>query len=101
MFIENLKSKSKEEMIEYLNNLSDSDKTALFTEIEQNKKKAEEEYIRLETTKSKLDEDEKEVMDKIKAIGINSYEELESEIKKLEDIINSEIVKYVEALKEE
>ena len=85
----------------YVDSLSDSDKTTLLTEIEDKKKAAEDEFIRLETMKSKLEEDEKIQMDKLKELGINSYEELDVEINKLEDQLNTEIVKYAEALKEE
>lgn len=101
MIIENLLTKSKEEMQAYVESLSDSDKTTLFTEIEKNKKSAEDEYIRLETMKNKLKEDEATQMEKLKALGISSYEDLDREILNLENVINSEIVKYAEALKGE
>lgn len=101
MIIENLLNKSKEEMQAYVESLSDSDKTTLFTEIEKNKKSAEDEYIRLETMKNKLKEDEATQMEKLKALGISSYEDLDREILNLENVINSEIVKYAEALKGE
>lgn len=101
MIIENLLAQPKEKMKEYVDNLLDSDKTTLLTEIEKKKKAAEDEFIRLETMKTKLEEDEKIQMDKLKELGINSYEELDTEINKLEDQLNTEIVKYVEALKEE
>lgn len=101
MIIENLLAQPKEKMKEYVDNLLDSDKTTLLTEIEEKKKAAEDEFIRLETMKTKLEEDEKIQMDKLKELGINSYEELDAEINKLEDQLNTEIVKYAEALKEE
>ena len=101
MIIENLLAQPKEKMKEYVDNLLDSDKTTLLTEIEEKKKAAEDEFIRLETMKTKLEEDEKIQMDKLKELGINSYEELDTEINKLEDQLNTEIVKYAEALKEE
>ena len=101
MIIENLLAQPKEKMKEYVDNLLDSDKTTLLTEIEEKKKAAEDEFIRLETMKTKLEEDEKIQIDKLKELGINSYEELDTEINKLEDQLNTEIVKYAEALKEE
>lgn len=101
MIIENLLNQPKESLRTYVASLSDSDKTTLFTEIEQKRKEAEDEYIRVETMKTKLKEDEANQMEKLKAMGINSYEELDTEINKLEDTINDEIVKYIEALKGE
>ena len=65
------------------------------------KQEAENEQIRLETMKAKLDEDEANQMEKLKSMGINSYEDLDIEINKLETEINSEIVKYAELLKGE
>ena len=85
----------------YVDSLSDADKTTLLTEIEQKKQEAENEQIRLETMKAKLDEDEANQMEKLKSMGINSYEDLDIEINKLETEINSEIVKYAELLKGE
>lgn len=85
----------------YVDSLSDADKTTLLTEIEQKKQEAENEQIRLETMKAKLDEDEANQMEKLKSMGINSYEDLDIEINKLEIEINSEIVKYAELLKGE
>ena len=85
----------------YVDSLSDADKTTLLTEIEQKKQEAETEQIRLETMKAKLDEDEANQMEKLKSMGINSYEDLDIEINKLETEINSEIVKYAELLKGE
>lgn len=85
----------------YVDSLSDADKTTLLTEIEQKKQEAENEQIRLETMKAKLDEDEANQMEKLKSMGINSYEDLDVEINKLETEINSEIVKYAELLKGE
>lgn len=85
----------------YVDSLSDVDKTTLLTEIEQKKQEAENEQIRLETMKAKLDEDEANQMEKLKSMGINSYEDLDIEINKLETEINSEIVKYAELLKGE
>lgn len=85
----------------YVDSLSDTDKTTLLTEIEQKKQEAENEQIRLETMKAKLDEDEANQMEKLKSMGINSYEDLDIEINKLETEINSEIVKYAELLKGE
>ena len=84
-----------------VDSLSDADKTTLLTEIEQKKQEAENEQIRLETMKAKLDEDEANQMEKLKSMGINSYEDLDVEINKLETEINSEIVKYAELLKGE
>ena len=85
----------------YVDSLSDADKTTLLTEIEQKKQEAENEQIRLETMKAKLDEDEANQMEKLKSMGINSYEDLDIEMNKLETEINSEIVKYAELLKGE
>ena len=85
----------------YVDSLSDADKTTLLAEIEQKKQEAENEQIRLETMKAKLDEDEANQMEKLKSMGINSYEDLDIEINKLEIEINSEIVKYAELLKGE
>lgn len=85
----------------YVDSLSDADKTTLLTEIEQKKQEAENEQIRLETMKAKLDEDEANQMEKLKSMGINSYEDLDIEINKLETEINSEIIKYAELLKGE
>ena len=101
MIIENLLAQPKENMKEYLNSLSDSDKTTLLNEIEAKKKSAEDEYIRLETMKNKLEEDEATQMNKLKELGISSYSDLETQINKLEDSINEEIIKYAEALKSE
>lgn len=86
---------------EFLEKLSDADKATLLSEIEQNKKSAEDEKIRLETMKAKLEEDEASQMEKLKAMGISSYEDLDLEINKLENSINEEIIKYADALKEE
>ena len=80
----------------YVDSLSDADKTTLLTEIEQKKQEAENEQIRLETMKAKLDEDEANQMEKLKSMGINSYEYLDVEINKLETEFNSDIVKYSE-----
>ena len=85
----------------YLEGLSDTDKTALFTEIEKKKKSIEEEKIKLETMMTKLEEDETTQMEKLKAMGISNYNDLDLEIRKLEDSINNELIKYAESLKEE
>ena len=55
----------------YVDSLSDADKTTLLTEIEQKKQEAENEQIRLETMKAKLDEDEANQMEKLKSIPKN------------------------------
>lgn len=85
----------------YLEGLSDTDKTTLFTEIEKKKKSIEEEKIKLETMMTKLEEDETTQMEKLKAMGISNYNDLDLEIRKLEDSINNELIKYAESLKEE
>lgn len=85
----------------YLECLSDTDKTTLFTEIEKKKKSIEEEKIKLETMMTKLEEDEATQMEKLKAMGISNYNDLDLEIRKLEDSINNELIKYAESLKEE
>ena len=54
----------------YVDSLSDADKTTLLTEIEQKKQEAENEQIRLETMKAKLDEDEANQMEKLKSMGM-------------------------------
>ena len=97
MILENLVNQVDKKA--YVDQLSDSDKAILLTEMEQKKKAAEDELIRLETMKTKLDEDEAAQMEKLKSMGIASYEDLDTEIEKLENEINSEIVKYAEALK--
>lgn len=101
MIIENLLAQPKENMKTYVDNLSSADKTTLLTEIDQKRKEAEDEYIRLETMKSKLEEDEKVQMEQLAQLGINSYQDLDSEINRLETTINEEIVKYAEILKGE
>lgn len=101
MIIENLMTKPTDEIKSTIESLSDMEKATLFTEIENKKKDAEDEAIRIETMKKKLEEDEASQMEKLRALGIGTYEELDSEIEKLEDSINTEIAKYIEALKEE
>lgn len=99
--LESLRNRTKEEVTSYIEGLSNQDKAALFAEIDNNTKAAQEEFIRLEATNKKLEEDEAAQMEKLKSMGINSYEELDREINRLETQINSEIVNYVEALKGE
>ena len=99
MFLEDLVNQVDKKA--YVEKLTDVEKATLLTEMEQNKKAAEDELIRLETMKAKLDEDEAAQMEKLKSMGIASYEDLDIEIEKLENEINSEIVKYAEALKGE
>lgn len=101
MVLELLLNQSKDSLKDTIHNLSDSEKTTLLTEIEAKKKSAEDEYIRLETMKAKLDEDEAAQMEKLKSLGIASYSDLDIEINKLETELEAEIAKYVEALKEE
>ena len=101
MILEQLLAQPKENLKATVDALSDADKTTLLTEIEVNKKHAEDEHIRLETMKTKLEEDEAAQMEKLRAMNINTYQELEAEIMKLDTTINQEIVKYVEALKGE
>ena len=105
MILENIVNqqltKSSEELKEYIHNLSDSDKTTLLSEIEAKKKSAEDEYIRLETMKTKLEEDENAQMERLKTMGINSYQDLDIEINKIEKELDEEIVKYAEALRGE
>ena len=51
--------------------------------------------------KSKLEEDEANQMKKLNTMGIASYEDLDTEINKLESELDKEILKYMEALKGE
>ena len=101
MILEKLMAQPKETMKAFLESLSGTDKTVLLNEIEANKKAAEDEFIRLETMKTKLEEDETIQMDKLKELGINSYSELDTEIQRLEDELNAKILEYAEALKAE
>ena len=99
--LDELLTKSKEEMEKYIHSLTDFDKATLLTEIETKKKESEDELIRLETMKSKLEEDEANQMKKLNTMGIASYEDLDTEINKLESELDKEILKYMEALKGE
>lgn len=99
--LDELLTKSKEEMEKYIHSLTDFDKATLLTEIEAKKKESEDEFIRLETMKSKLEEDEANQMKKLNTMGIASYEDLDTEINKLESELDKEILKYMEALKGE
>lgn len=99
MYLENLVNvENKKEFIE---GLDDKAKQILLQEIQEKKKSAEDEYIRLETMKTKLEEDEKTEMKKLAELGIDSYENLDAEICKLENELNEEIIKVAEVLKNE
>lgn len=99
--LEKLMLMSKEELKSYIDNLSDSDRLKLLSEIEEHRKSTEADIIRLETQKTALDNEEKEIMKELAEYGINDYASLDAEINRLSDEINQEIEKYVEALKGE
>ena len=99
--LEKLMLMSKEELKSYIDNLSDSDRLKLLSEIEEHRKSTEADIIRLETQKTALDNEEKEIMKELAEYGIHDYASLDAEINKLSDEINQEIEKYVEALKGE
>jgi len=99
MYIEKLINEENKK--EFVEGLDDKAKQVLLQEIQEKKKSAEDEYIRLETVKNKLEEDEKTEMKKLAELGISSYEELDTEINKLEDELNQEIIKVAEVLKNE
>jgi hypothetical protein len=99
MYLEELIEKDNKK--EYIESLTDSAKQVLLQEIQDKKKSAESEYIRLETMKTKLEEDEKEEMKKLAELGITSYENLDIEINKLENELNEEILKFSEILSKE
>lgn len=99
MYLENLiKAEDKKS---YLASLTDSEKTTLFSEVEKKKKELEEEKIKLETTLARLNEDEAAQMEKLKAMGISNYNDLDLEIRKLEDSIDTELIKYAESIQGE
>lgn len=99
--LEKLITMSKEEVEKYIDGLDDTSRQSLITEINEAKKKDEAEVIRLETMKTKLEEDEKEIMKELAEYGINSYENLDAEINRLTTEVNKDIGKYIEALKGE
>ena len=82
----------------FVESLSGTDKQTLLQEIKDRKTAAETDSIKLEAMKSKLEEDEKEEMKKLADLGIYSYDNLESEINKLESSLNEEILKCAEVL---
>ena len=92
---------NKEDKKTYVESLSSTEKQALLQEIKTKKKQAEEDSIRLEAMKSKLEEDEKAEMNKLKEQGISSYEELNSTIDKLESELNEEILNCAKVLSNE
>lgn len=101
MILEQLLQQPKENRREFLNQLSDENKTILFSEIDKKKKESEEEFIRIETKKKTLESELSELMEKLKTLGINSEEELISEINSKEEQLNSEILKFTEILEGE
>ena len=99
--LEQLITMSEEEIKAYINSLSDDNRLKLLAEIEQKRKEAEADVIRMEAQKSTLENEEKEIMKELAEYGINDYASLDAEINRLSDEINREIEKYVEALKGE
>lgn len=91
----------KEDKKAYVESLTSTEKQSLLQEIKDKKKQAEEDSIRLEAMKSKLEEDEKAEMNKLKELGISSYDELNSTIEKLESELNEEILNCAKVLKSE
>lgn len=99
MYLENLiKAEDKKS---YLTGLTDSEKTTLFSEVEKKKKELEEEKIKLVTMMTQLEQDEAAQMEKLKAMGISNYNDLDLEIRKLEDSIDTELIKYAESIQGE
>lgn len=92
MYIEQLTQQTDKKA--YLESMTDSDKAALLQEIENKKKEAETKKIQLETKKTSLQQDETAQLEKLKALGINSFDELKEEISKLNNEINTELEKY-------
>lgn len=99
--LEELMKLSNKEIDEKVTALSIEDKQSLINEINNKVKESETELIKLETLKSSLKESETELMKSLNELGINSYENLDIEINKLESEINKEIIEYTEAIKEE
>lgn len=91
----------KETRKQKIDNMQDTEKQVLINEINEKTKSVEAELIRLETVKTKLEEDETNLMNSLKELGINSYEDLDKEILKLETDINNQLLDYTEALKGE
>ena len=101
MFIESIKNMPKIDRENYIHNLKDAEKATLLTEISEDKKKANDEKIRLETQKASLEEQLAEQTEQMKSLGVSSYEELDIEINKLEDELDKSILEYFNALSEE
>lgn len=99
--LEKLMMMTKEEMKINIDNLTDSDRLKLLSEIEEKRKSTEADIIRVEAQKTNLDNEEQEIMKELAQYGINDYQNLDVEINRLTTEINSEIQKYVEALKGE
>lgn len=99
--LEELIKLDSKEVDEKVTVLSIEEKQSLINEINDSIKKSENELIRLETLKTSLEDSEKELMKSLNELGINSYENLDIEINKLEEEINKEIIEYTEAIKGE
>ena len=85
----------------FVESLDDTNKKVLLDEIDTKTKEAESEYIKQEAIKTKLEEDEKNLMEKLNTMGIVSYEALDTEINKLETELNEELIKYANAIQGE
>lgn len=84
----------------YLDALSQQDKLALYNEIHTNAEAKSKELVAQETMKKKLEEEYNQELDKLKALGINSEEELETEINLLDSSIKSQVIEYASKLSE-
>lgn len=92
---------ASEDKSKYIESLSDINKKTLLSEIDTKTKEAEAAYMKQEVIKNQLEQDEKNLMEQLNSMGIASYEALDIEINKLEDSLNKELVKYVNAIQGE
>lgn len=92
---------SEEDIKNTISKMSDTDKLNLVTEINDKVESTKAERIRLETIKTKLEEDEKQCMKELIEYGISDYNSLDAEILKLENEIDTALIEYVDKIKGE
>lgn len=99
--IEKYINMSEEEIKIDLNKMKDTDKLNLINEINEKIESNKAEKIRLETIKTKLEEDEKDCMKTLAEYNIHTYADLDSEILRLESEIDKSLIEYVNQIKGE
>lgn len=79
---------------DYMNSLTQEQKLTLYQEIHNDAEAKSKELVAQETMKAKLEEEYNQELEKLKALGINSEEDLEKEIQKIDSEIKSQVIEY-------